>query len=377
MTWILSQEERDKLNQKYQLNSHGHRNAILDSFMLKLRRNRPILSPDYTHSIFQSGDLVQLWFQTNACRFSKSGKCTVCNYWNGQRIEGLLEKILPTIVLPENCRTLLINSCGSCLDSNEMSSYELEVLLDWISRTKVPRVIFETHWTTITNDILKKIRQAIPGKIIFYEIGIESMNPDVLLYSLNKPSSLLDISNILHSIHSYGSQSIVNVLFGAPFLTPAEQAEDTLESIQKLLELKVDYIVVFPINLKPETLPEYLYKRSLYSPVPGKMLAEILIKFPTAVLPRINVAWFGDHKEEKVIPPRYCSVCQEKTRTLFLRYNDETKGDTRRQLLERIQNISCNCVPLYFSQNFLTGTAAERLDFFYSQILEYTEKELL
>lgn len=374
MAWSLSQGEREFLARKFSLDLSGRRNNLLDTFMLHLREDRETLPSSLTHMIFQSGELVQLWIQTPPCRFSKTGKCTICNYWAGQYIDGLLENVLASLRLPASCRTLLINTCGSCLDSREFPDKELSLLLSWIEKENISRVIFETHWTTLTSPVLKKIQAALHGKEIFYEIGVESTNPDVLFFSLNKPSSLSNLTTVIQRIHSYGAQCIANVVFGAPFLFPEEQVEDAANSIRDLFEMGTDYIVLFPVNLKPHTLPEFLCRRSRYDPIPGKLAAELLRGFPAETLPQINIAWFGEHVEEQVTPPRYCGICGSKSEMLFSRFNTEDDGNARMRLLEEICQIDCGCVSSYLSSVVLGGTAGERLDAHYTLLAEYLAK---
>lgn len=375
MAWSLSPNERVFLAEKFCLDSSGRHNTLLDAFMLRLRESRKTLPTSLTHMIFHSAALVQLWFQTPPCQFSQTGKCTICNYWAGQHIDGLVESVLASLRLPEPCQTLLIETCGSCLDPRELSENELSTLLAWIEKKSISRVIFETHCATLTSPVLQKIKAALPQKEIFYEIGVESTNPDVLFFSLNKPSSQSNLTSAIERIHGSASRCIANVVFGAPFLSPAEQMEDTANSIRDLFDMGVDYIVLFPVNLKPQTLPAFLSQYSRYNPIPGKLVAELLRTFPAELLPRINIAWFGDHVEEHVTPPHYCKICESKAEMLFSQFNAEDDGSTRMRLLEEICRIDCDCVSSYLLSPVPSGTAGERLDADYTLLEEYLRKD--
>ena len=318
--WLTS-HERSLLDSLYNLNHESIKNTVLDEYMKKIRQKRVKISSKKRYELYESGDLIQLWFQTPPCRFSEIGKCTMCNYWNGQKIPNIVQSMLKEISLPDSCQTLLINTCGSCLDSYEVSDDDLLLLLDWLEKCKAKKIIFETHWTTLSLKKLDIIRRHIPNKSIMYEIGLESTNKDTLYYILNKPSSLIDIQTIIKKIHQHNAKCIINILFGIPFLTPKEQIMDTVSSIQFLLKQNVDYIVVFPINLKPQTLFMELYKKNHYSPVPIKIIAEIFLKYFPSKLDRINIAWFGDRSEEGLIQPKMCNICASKTILLFKNYN--------------------------------------------------------
>lgn len=347
----LIQFERDLIDSLFGLDYKNGRNPLMDNYMIKLRKDRECVSIENTHMVFHNDDFYQIWFQSPACRYSMSGKCTICNYWGGRKIKDLMKITLPKIHLPGSCKTVLINTCGSCLDTSELPSEELDHLLEWLGNCPAQNVIFETHWSTLSDDMLKKINDFLPDKVIYYEIGLESANKDTLFYCLNKPSSVTDLSSIMDRLHRYNSFGIVNVLFGIPFLNFEEQIEDTYSSIEFFLEQNADYIVVFPVNIKPMTLPMELYRSGDYSAVSVKQLAEIILRFPDDVLNKINVAWFGDHEEDGVISPTYCNVCGPQTIDLFKRFNNESGCSMRKKYLKDIYNIHCGCTSSFPNDN--------------------------
>ena len=366
MEWFTD-KERMLINSLYQLDLNNGSNTVLDAYMRSKRIHRPILPSSKRYELYESIGLTQLWFQTPPCRFSVSGKCTMCNYWNGKHIPGLVKQIVTEVKLQDSCHTLLINTCGSCLDTREIPRDELICLLGWIANAHVESVIFESHWTTLTNDTLSLIHEILSHKKVFYEIGIESTNPDSLFYLLNKPSSLTDFRKIIERVHSYNAQCIMNIIFGTPFLNSEEQILDAVSSIHELFEKQADYVVLFPINIKPCTLVMDLYKHQQYARVPIKMIAELLLDHFADVLDKINVAWFGDRFEEGVIPPASCDTCGASTVELLKRYNDENENDARQKILEQITAIHCGCKEKYIS--FRTfGTLHERLNKYYSEL---------
>lgn len=363
----LDMKERNRLNRLYGLDPEHGRNLVLDNYMKDKRTNRIMLSPDKRYELYQNGDFIQLWFQTPACRFSLSGKCTICNYWNGRHIPGLVKEMINELSIPAHCHTLLINTCGSCLDPKEIFRDDLILLLKWLERCPAERIIFETHWTTLTRDTLALVSEILIDKKIFYEVGIESINSDSLFYMLNKPSSLTDISRIIERIHNYNAVCIMNVVLGLPFLNPDEQVADAVSTICELLDKNADYIVLFPINIKPHTLIMDLYERHQYSHVPIRLIAEILLKNFPDELDRINTAWFGDRFEEGVIPPASCEICRSQSIDLLKRYNAEDKTNVRSQILRQIVNIKCECENKFFSFK-RTGNLCDRLIEYYGEL---------
>lgn len=364
---LFTDEERKKLNALFNIDPINGNNSVLDRYMKAQRKKWPVLPPDKRYEVYQSNELFQLWLQTPPCRFAVAGKCTICNYWKGKRIPNLLQSVLEEVEIPDSCNTILINTCGSCLDPAEISHNELPILLNWLVQSPVSRIIFETHWTTLTPDLLCIIDSHLSEKDVMYEIGLESANPDTLIYLLNKPSSITSISTIIHNIHSHHATCIMNVVFGAPLLTPREQIADVVSSISFLLKHHVDYIVLFPINIKPNTLLMDLYIDGNYQPVPAKIISDILLDHFPENLDRINIAWFGDRRENGVVPPARCNICGQEVVNLFKQYNSSETTQLRRELLERVSLIKCSCTDTFLSHND-SSRPYKRVSDFYNQI---------
>ncbi len=368
----LSEEEREDLKLQYGLNPNTSINPILDEYMKMKRKKRPVLASDKMYELYHSSDLVQLWFQTPPCRFSQMGKCTMCNYWNGRRIPGLMKTMLSELSLPEDCQTILINTCGSCLDPLEVPEEDLSLLLKWLKQCPAQKVIFETHLTTLNHKILNLIGSELSSKKIMYEIGIESTNSDTLFYLLNKPSSLVNIGDIVKKIHQYQAKTIMNVIFGAPFLNPEEQIVDAVSSIKNLLENHADYIVLFPVNIKPQTIFMDLYQKGDYQAVPIRIMADMLLEYFSDTLEKINVAWFGDRNEEGVISPTSCRICGKRTVYLFQQYNISETISERKNFLQQISRLECNCNVTYLSEK-KHGNIYERVIQYYNLIKTWGE----
>lgn len=335
---MISNEERDYLCQKHGL-CFPNNNFLLNHVMIKLRSERTLLSPELTHTIVRIGDMARLWLNTPACRFSQQGSCTICNYWRGQKINNLMQTVLPRLLLPDGIHTLLVNTCGSCLDPAELTTQEQNDLLDWISMQKVQTVILETHRHTLTEDTVARVCSRLNNCEVMFEVGQESLDPDVLFFCMNKPSVQMDIRTIIERIHRWGAKCIFNVILGAPMLNPKEQVEDAVSSINHILKLGADYITLFPVNIKPHTLPDYLYKIGVYEPIRIKLLLEVLNRIKMENLPRVDVAWYGECVEEGVIPPQYPAPNKELLLELLGKYNSCPDSSDRRRILKQFQGL--------------------------------------
>lgn len=366
---MLTDEERKYLDDKYALRHAGDGNALLSSVMRHIRKSRPILDSAETFSVFETSGLIQLWIQTPACRFSRRGGCTICNYWSGQKIPGLIAEIERNVTVPENINTVLINTCGSCLDEAELTAKEQNQLFKWLNNQPVKDIILETHMTTLSEDMVRRVREMITHKNLFFEIGQESMDRDVQFYSLNKLMSDRGRDIILARIRSYGAKSIVNVILGAPFLNREEQIRDAIDSMISLLRKGADYVMLFPVNIKPNTLVYYLYEKGMYVPVDGNMISQALDGLPEEFLPRAGVAWYGEHQEPGTLPP----FVPENERVLFNEmlafYNESENIEGRKHQIMKLLQLGKNW-RLEHEKTAMAGNLAERLDRAYQFLSE-------
>lgn len=331
---ILTEKEKLFLDEKYGLNRDAFYNPLLDRTMQILRNKRRFLEPENSYSTFIVGDLLQIWIQTPACRFSRKGSCTICNYWMGRKIPDLMEQVFRSVRVLPQIRRILINTCGSCLDPAELSEDEQNRLLDWLNHQSAPIVILETHIHTLTEETVRRVCEKLSGKEIFFEVGQESVEEDVLYYCYNKPSVNCDRSLIVKRIHDHGAKCIANIILGAPFLLREEQIRDAFEGIITLLNDDIDYITLFPINVKPNTLPEFLYKKGMYQVVDGNMLVDVLYQLPDEFLDRVDVAWFGEHEEEGTVQPYVPAEHRQSFIEEIKRYNHSNENAERRKILD-------------------------------------------
>lgn len=342
----LSIREKQQLNEKYKLLSgRGPDNHLLGRAMRTLRSHRAVLPPENAFGLFRTADYVQLWIQTEACRHSKAGSCTVCNYWNGKHCPGIIDELIVQDQLPVDCHTLLLNTCGSCLDPLELSREEQDKLFAWIVRHPYKKIIFETHADTLDQETVGRVCEHFQKQEVLFEFGIESSSADTLFYCLNKRPPQKSVPEIVEMVHQYGAFCIANVLLGAPFLSRQEQVEDAVRTIQELLQQGVDYITLFPVNIKAYTLLYFLCQHQQYDVVCGDMIVDVLAQFTASELPRIDVAWYGEHREEGTVPPHFCSRCQVELPKLLQKYNHVESSLEREIVLTKMRSLRCACLP--------------------------------
>ena len=83
-------------------------------------------------------------------------------------------------------RALLISPCGSMLDPMEVPPSVIAGIGDLAGRQEWGMFICETRCETITPGRLVMLREELPRRDIAIEVGIESSNPVVRSWCLNK-----------------------------------------------------------------------------------------------------------------------------------------------------------------------------------------------
>lgn len=340
----------ESFRRKYEIK--GKYNNLLNEKIKNLRQKRPKVPSDLEYTLFEAGEFAQIWLQTEGCMYSKTGSCSCCDYWEGQSIINIAQVFKKAMEeLSPNISSLLIETSGSVLDENEISMQDLEQILNYAKERKFKKVIIETHLNTINEDKLNRIKTIMSDTTICIEVGIESLSKEVLQYSLNKASVVGDekIKQSIDLVHKMGFEFIANVMVGVPFLSLKHQIEDAVNSIYKLFESGVDFVILFPINIKEYTLVHWLYKNNMFKAVYGQMIIEIINQLEKEFLSKIDVVWYGNRKQENpsyqqdLIGPQYCDECQDAMMDFFEKFNQENSNESRAVLLENITRIECDC----------------------------------
>ena len=316
------------------------------------------------YRVWGHGDFVHICFESPGCTFRKRGFCVMCDYGVGDRLTtssaiNALRSAMAEWRSP--IRILLLGTCGSIFDENEMLPETLFSLIKEIATTDIENIIFETHYSTVKPELLKIIRETLPDKRISIEMGFESSNSDVLKNSLNKYMNLGDLKATVRLIKSYGMSVILNVFLGAPGLSEAEQLEDTLNSLRWAYDNGADEAVIFPTNIKPNTPLWNLYQKGKYTAISSWLLVELLSRFTDEELAKTSISWFGDRQysgvDTDIIPPETCPACADALMEFYSKFMDDFDAEMRRSLLRRICAYDkCDC-PLRLKQRLMEGDA--------------------
>lgn len=246
-------------------------------------------------NIRERGNLLQICIPTGGCRL---GHCIFCNYGKSQlpNLEELKLELISIFDKYKEKQVLLINAMGSVLDENELPFYYVETICSILKNYKFPNIVFETHYTTITNSVISKLRNFLPDRNLYIELGLESIyskSQDLIHKKINL--ELLD--NKIQILKKYNFQIEANVFLGVPFLSNDDRIQDSVDTICYALDNRFDEVVLFPCNLKVGTELYDLYSINKYEPVSHLDVLYCLNKLPSKLLNRVSISWYGDWKQ--------------------------------------------------------------------------------
>lgn len=315
----------------------------------KMRKIGAINGTPYVSLFHVNNHNYQLLFASCGCE----NACTFCNY--GFDYHLTLENVKPqlqNIVIPDDIFELEIEANGSFLSEREIPYNLFLEVLHFVSGKNIPLITMETHYTTITESKLKVIRQILGNKqLISFEVGFESADENVrAIY--NKDIDNNEFVEIANLCTQYGIELQVNVLLGAPFLTREEQIQDCLNSLSFIFENLPDstIAVLFPINIKDNTMLKHWQEEGLYDQISAWEFVELLHRIPENQLGRVSIAWWGNRQNafspspDQIQHPKNCKKCKEALMSFFLDfYCNIDNPKYRKQIVEQMWHNRCSC----------------------------------
>lgn len=318
----------------------------------EIRKNRPIIPSDKLYSTYENNGVFQICFKSKGCSNYLSGSCIMCDYGIGSNITRLeLEKAFDEAMSESKneVKILLLNTYGSVLDYTEISHECFVALLKKVKNSNIKTIIFETHYNTISREKLELIKNELNDKFILFELGLETSDEQIRENNLLKKIDNNKFIEIIKLVYSYNMGIIVNLLVGTPFLSPMEQLNDVLNSIEWCMKNEVDEIDLFPINIKPYTLLQELYESDEYEVISHWLLVEVLNRIPLEYLSKIYLAWYGNREleysnGEHSIFPISCSNCYSSLMEFYSNFLANDDVSYRKQLIDNlISQTTCSC----------------------------------
>jgi archaeosine synthase beta-subunit len=332
------------------------RNAFLSQVTLELRRDCPLLpdAPGWTlrTEVVDGQVFARLWFRTAGCTHDRRGSCAFCNYGRGSNTtaeemvgfvrDGLRERIA------SSAGTLLISPSGSMFDPREVPELAQEAIWRLVAATQVRQVLCESRAETVTDAALLRMREALPDRRVAVELGVESADPWVARWVVNKGLRLRDYLSAVGTIRRHRVTCLTNVVVGLPFLTVAETIDDSVRTIRVAQDAGSDACVLFPLHVRPWTVLEWLWRHGTYRPPSLWSLVEVLHRLGPERAARVSISWYRDYDRDDSGPakpvrglcaPTTCPACEPDVLSVL----DEYRAGAAWEVVERLVRWPCAC----------------------------------
>ncbi len=254
--------------------------------------------------------------RTQPCEWFKKSGCTMCNY---ALLAANRETVTPKNILnqvdwalehlgsSEQYPYILLSASGSFLSDFEIDTETRLQVVDKLRRWGLKQLSFECRAEYARDvDHLRELKKTFGGGISV-GLGLESADDFVRNAIINKGVTqkvLLEAMSALSAAeHSYYTY----IILGKPFLTPAEDIRDTVNSVKFSFDHGCFMCVVFASNLQPFTLNRYLWSKGRFRP-PSLWSLLAIIKELGPELGR-KVALKGLTKDLPYAPPVVATTC--------------------------------------------------------------------
>ncbi len=330
----------------------------------RLKKSRPLIPNDlnYSYRIEQIAGVsfVSLWFRTRGCRHDYMGGCTMCNYGKSTPVtaDEMIEYVRAglSFIPPNKNMMLLAETSGSMFDEWEVPAQARERILQMVRNHACKSFLCETRADTITEAKIKQYREILDNKIASIEIGLETSNPWVMQYCINKNLSLAQYEQSIKILQKHQVPSIANVIVGSPFLSAQEAIDDAVNTVHWAISRGTTSCVVFPIHVKRWTLVEWLWEHGYYTPISLWSLIEVLHRLGPALAQRVTISWYRTYTEQSkrgvlsaandwgyLSSPTTCPLCQARVIRLLDTYRDCNDFS----VIDELSHLECECKDMW------------------------------
>ncbi len=356
------------------------KNPFLSTVCARLRQQRPPypsgVNVTVSTEIVDGSPFVRVWFRTAGCSYDKQGLCTMCNYGVGGAIPATIgdeiSAALRTVDLDESA-TLLISPSGCMFDPREVPDEARHAILDAVRESPVGTVVCESRPETITPARVTEFAALLGGKTGVIELGLESADPWVLKWCVNKRMSLDRVREALDACHDSGVRSIANICVGTALLEPGQAITDAERATRWALDAGADACVLFPLQVRDWTLLGWLWRRGHYAPPSLWSLVEVLQRVTPDFPTRLSIAWYRDYNAAEpdaissmrvLASPTTCPACI----TDVLATLDHYRAQPDPAVLANLVRNACECRARWQETAEGAGLDLSRLSGIYTDI---------
>lgn len=304
----------------------------------KLREQ--VKSNKKSFSIWKLGNTLQINFDSPGCINRKAGQCYMCEYGHGRMVDtDDINEAIQIIKEDGRHKEIVFGTCGSIFNELEFSKRNFEYLISRLKEGIDKDIIFEVHYKDVNDEVLSYIQRELKNKHVMIEMGFETSSNEIREKCLGKVIDNAEMVKIINKIHDYNFGVTLNILFGIPWLSKNERLRDCLSSIGWAEKNGVDTVVLFPLNIKENTLIEKWYNEGKYERVSHYEFIGLLDKIDINYLSHISLSWFGDRQYSGIKYSGISPYCEDKDLEIILGfYNKFLVTNDKYKLKEMIRD---------------------------------------
>jgi radical SAM enzyme (TIGR01210 family) len=281
----------------------------------------------------------------------------MCDYSTGfpttvEQMIGYIKEGLEKI--PHKCWRLLVSPSGSMLDEKEVPEKALEGILTLLKESPHEFFCFETRADSINEKKVIRCNELLENRLYRVFIGLESGNPWILKYCVNKMQSVEKFLEAHKTLKKQNVNTAANILISTPFLSVSENLKITIDTVKWAVTEGVNECFLFPVHVKEATPLLYLYNEGFFNPTSLWALVEVLKNLGPEISRRhLRLSWYTSYGAFNVVAsPTTCEKCIDKVIPLLDRFAEFSDYEA----IEKLINMNCTCKDRWIEQLHKPGT---------------------
>ncbi|SHH07666.1 elongator complex protein 3 [Tepidibacter thalassicus] len=204
------------------------------------------------------------------CIFCNQKKITgVCTDIKEEEIKNTIESYLKTIDKNYHIEIAFFGGSFTAIDIKMQKKF-LSIAKKYVDKGIVKDIRLSTRPDCIDENILEVLKE---NKVTIIELGVQSMNIDVLDASIRGHSDL-DVVNSSKLIKKYGFKLGLQMMVGLPL----DNEQKCIYTAKRFINLKPDFVRIYPTLVVKDTGLEKLYNQKKYKPFDLEETIEIVKK---------------------------------------------------------------------------------------------------
>ena len=274
--------------------------------------------------------LPMINLKTRPCSwYLKTGGCTMCGYHLASTCQAKISrdnlfnqfKFSLNELEPISKYPLIhITSTGSFWDPMEVPDDVRKEIFRTFQKHKLQTVITETRPEFVKKSSLEQIKEIYTGNI-FFGIGLESCDDYIRNVYINKGFSIKQYEKAIRIITDLELSFANHVLLGKPFLSPKEDLEDVVNTINYTFDVGAELAILMVSHLHKNTLTMHLFQLGLYKLPSLWAIIEVLEKISPKDRSKVVVKGIDKMFPEPFQYATSCERCRDELRAMIEDWN--------------------------------------------------------